>query len=54
MTKRILTMALALASFATVAPAAVVYGGVGYGARDVKMRHSFSEAITLRLMNINF
>src|ERR1700675_920456 len=36
MTKRFLTMALVLASFAAVAPAAVVYGGVGYrGARVV-------------------
>ena len=34
MTKRILSLALVLASFAAVAPAAVVYGrGYGYGAR---------------------
>jgi hypothetical protein len=34
MTKRILSLALLVASFAAVAPAAVVYGrGYGYGAR---------------------
>src|ERR1035438_8926974 len=34
MTKRILSLALVLASFAAVAPAAVVYGrGYGYGGR---------------------
>ncbi|HVO98717.1 MAG TPA: hypothetical protein VMT15_11655 [Bryobacteraceae bacterium] len=45
MTKRILTLALVLASFAALAPAAVVYGGYGYGRPYVGPRYYYGPRV---------